>query len=264
MQYRIDTLWIKRFILIGFILIFIKLLMLVPLYWLPHHGVNTVPSTEESFYQKYRISKSFGITPQKQSVAKKTAPIYKLDSLKLKAIYDDPENAFIAVEDGKKLVLISMKEEFKGYTLIEVHSGHAIFEKSSKRYELKFKEDKSAQKVISQAEPEVVKTEDAVFIKRNEIKHYAKNFDDIWKNIKIKELIENRKLKGFEVTWVKKKSVFDKLGLLKGDIIVGVNDKTFKSVSQVFKLYNNMDKLDSLRLTIMRNNEKKELEYEIF
>ncbi len=64
--------------------------------------------------------------------------------------------------------------------------------------------------------------------------------------------------------WVKEKSVFEKLGLIKGDVITAVNGQKLKSVSQVFKLYNNMDKLDSLKLTIMRDNQEKELEYEIF
>ena len=66
------------------------------------------------------------------------------------------------------------------------------------------------------------------------------------------------------MTWVKKDSLFAKLGLRKGDIITGVNGKKLKSVSQVFKIYNNMDKLDSLKLTITRDNQEKELEYEVF
>ena len=54
------------------------------------------------------------------------------------------------------------------------------------------------------------------------------------------------------------------MGLMKNDIITGVNGKRFKSLSQVFKLYNNMDKLDSLVLKIKRGNEERELEYEIY
>jgi general secretion pathway protein C len=263
MQQLIDELWIKRLIIVAIIMAVVKILMLLPLYWLPHHGINSFPFQEESFYFKYRPAKAFSLN-QTKKIVKKVEPIYKLDNLNLKAIYDDPNGAFIAVEENKKLVLISIDEDFKGYKLIEVHADRAIFKKSSKRYELKFKEDKKNKSAISVAEPEIIADDSAVFIKRKEIKHYAKNFDAIWKNIKIKEIIENRHLKGFEVTWVKKRSMFEKLGLIKGDIIIGVNGKTLKSVSQVFKLYNNIDKLDSLRLKIMRNNEEKELEYEIF
>jgi general secretion pathway protein C len=263
MQQLIDVLWIKRFIVVASIAAVVKILMLASLYWLPHHGINTLPLEESSFYQKYRPSRAFALT-QTKKIVKKVEPVYKLDNLNLKAIYDDPKAAFIAVEDAKKIVLISIGDDFKGYKLIEVHSDRAIFEKSSKRYELKFKEDKSKKSAITEAEPEIIADDTAVFIKRREIKHYAKNFDDIWKNIKIKEIIKDRRLKGFEVKWVKKNSMFEKLGLRKGDIIIGVNGKTFKSVSQVFKLYNNVDKLDSLRLKIIRNNEERELEYEIF
>ncbi len=263
MQQLIDESWIKRLIIVASIFAVVKVLMLASLYWLPHHGINTFPFQEESFYFKYKPSKAFSLT-QTKKIVRKSEPVYKLDSLNLKAIYDDPNGSFIAVEENKKLVLISINEDFKGYKLIEVHADKAIFIKSSKRYELRFKEDKNSKSSISEAEPEIIADDSAVFIKRKEIKHYSKNFDAIWKNIKIKEIIENRHLKGFEVTWVKKKSMFEKLGLIKGDIIVGVNGKTLKSISQVFKLYNNIDKLDSLILKIMRNNEEKELEYEIF
>lgn len=263
MQQLIDELWIKRLIVVLTIMIVIKAFMLIPLFWLPHQGVNSFPFQEESFYFKYRPAKAFSLN-QTKKIEKKVEPIYKLDTLILKAIYANPSGAFIAVEDAKKVVLISIGEDFKGYKLIEVHADRAIFKKSSKRYELKFKEDKKNDSLISKVEPEIIADDSAVFIKRKEIKHYSKNFDAIWKNIKIKEIIKDKRLKGFEVTWVKKKSMFEKLGLIKGDIIVGVNGKTLKSVSQVFKLYNNIEKLDSLRLKIMRNNEEKELEYEIF
>ncbi|HHH72909.1 MAG TPA: PDZ domain-containing protein, partial [Sulfuricurvum sp.] len=104
----------------------------------------------------------------------------------------------------------------------------------------------------------------AVFVKRNEIRHYAKNYDEIWKSVKIKEIIKDKRLQGFKVDWVKKGSIFEKVGLRKDDIIIGANNKKFKSLSQVFKLYNNMEKIDSMKLTIIRDNQERELEYEIF
>ncbi len=263
MNQLISPLWIKRIILVGVIAAVIKTIMLGTLFILPHQGKDRVSVQEESLYQSYKPSKSFAMRGKKAPVVKKT-PVYKLDNLNLQGIYDDPKNPFIVVEEKKKITIVGLNENFKGYKLIKVKSDRAIFSKSKRNYELLFKEKAMKKGSISIAEPEIIQDDAAVFIKRKEIKHYAKNFDAIWKNIKIKEIIKKKRLKGFEVTWVKKGSLFAKLGLMKGDIIVGVNGKTLKSVSQVFKIYNNMDKMDSLKLKIMRNNQEKELEYEVF
>ena len=249
---------------IAIVAIVVKAAMVAGAFFLPINGIDTVPYEPESMYASYRPSRLFALATPKKKVPKK-APVYRLESLTLKGIFDDPKMPFIAVKEGKAITLISKGEVFKGYKLIDVHPDAAIFEKGGKHYELRFKEDKGARKnSISEAAPEIVNEGEAVFVKRNEINHYVKHFDDIWKNIKIKEIVKNRRLEGFRVTWVKRGSVFAKMGLRKGDILIGANNKRFKSLSQVFKLYNNAEKIDSLKLTILRDNQERELEYEIF
>ncbi|MEA2111650.1 MAG: PDZ domain-containing protein [Campylobacterota bacterium] len=239
-----------------------KALSLAVSFFLPHEGVSVASYQERDIYSNYRPSTMLNIV--KKKAVKKTEPVYALKNLILKGLYADTDSPFIAVEDAKKVTLVSIGEQFKGYKLKEVHSDRAVFEKSGKNYELKFKEEKFKNASIKEIEPEIVTDGGAVFIKRNELKKYSKNPNAIFKSIKIKEIIENKRLKGFRVLRVDKKSVFGQLGLQKNDIITGANNREFKSVSQVFKLYNNMDKLDSLKLHVKRGNEEKELEYEIY
>ncbi len=263
MNQLISPLWIKRIIAVGIIAVVVKLLSLVLLFVLPHHGIDRVEVEEQSLYNSYKPSKAMDLLLEKK-VIKKEEPVYKLSSIVLKGIYDDPDTPFVAVQEGNDIVMIGLNEVYKGYKLVDVLADRAIFEKSAKRYEVYFKDENLDEGAITEAEPEIIADGAAVFVKRKEIKYYSKNFDAIWKNIKIKEVIEKKRLKGFEVTWVKKDSLFSKLGLLKGDIIIGVNGRILKSISQVFKIYNNMDKLDSLKLKILRDNQEKELEYEVF
>ena len=256
--------WFPKLMAVAVLAAVIKLSMMGVSLFLPMTGVDTVPYTPESIYDSYKPSSAFALAKTKATQTKKEEPVYKLDKLKLRAIFDHPTQPFIAVEDGNKVELISKDETYKGYKLVDVEPIRAIFEKDGRRYEIGFKEDEKDAGAITKATPEVVNEGEAVFIKRNEIKHYAKNYDDIWKNVKIQEIIKNKRLQGFDVTWVKKGSVFEKIGLRKGDIITGANGQTFKSLSQVFKLYNNVDEIDSLKLTILRDNQEMELEYEIF
>lgn len=256
--------WLSIGIKIAFMAIVVKALMVAAAFFLPKSGVDSVPYEPDGIYAGYKPSKLFALAGPVKKQPKKV-PVYKLDKLQLKGVFDDPEMPFIAVQEGKKVVLISKGETFKGYKLIEVHPDRAVFDKGGRHYELRFKEDKSAAKSsITAATPEVINEGEAVFVKRNEIRHYAKNYDDIWKNVKIQEIIKNKRLQGFKVTWVKKGSIFEKIGLKKDDVIVGANDKKFKSLSQVFKLYNNVEKIDSMKLTVIREGQERELEYEIF
>lgn len=264
MKSLINNDWFSRIFKIAIVAIAVKALMVVGAFFLPMNGIDAVPYEPESIYARYKPSQVFALAKPKKEVVEQ-AQVYRLDSLTLKGIFDDPELPFIAVEEGTDIELIGKGEVFKGYKLIDVHADAATFEKGGKHYELRFKEDEGILKSgITEAAPEVISEGEAVFVKRNEINHYVKNFDDIWKNIKIKEIVKNKRLEGFEVTWVKTGSVFDKIGLQKGDVLIGANDKKFKSLSQVFKLYNNVEKIDSLKLTILRDNQERELEYEIF
>ena len=105
-----------------------------------------------------------------------------------------------------------------------------------------------------------------IAVLKRDIERYKKHFNDIWKNISIQEQIDpkTKRLTGFKVTRVNKKSIFGKIGLQKGDIIIGANNKIFRTYSDVLRLYNNIDKYNSIKLTILRNNQKKDLEYEIY
>ena len=273
MNLRIDATLLKRLLTLASIFIVVKATMLIVSYlFLPTEGINTIPQERDHFYYKYYVARAMGIEAAKKVVKTADNQVAKgpLNEMHfngtLKAIYATATNPFIAVESGGKVKLLSINDTLEGYTLKEIHSEYATFVKGGAKFALRFKESKSAKKMsYSMAESEEIPDIDApVYVKRKEIHYYAKNLKQIWKNIKIKELVsKNRKLQGFKVTWIKKGSIFDKIGLKKDDVILGVNNKKFKSISQVFKIYNNIQKMDSLKLSIRRGSEQMELEYEI-
>ncbi len=268
MKQLLSNEWMQRLYVVLILAAVAKALSLVMMMFLPHQGIDVVLYQEKDIYNNYRPSAMLNIGKKREEV-KQAEPVYALTSLTLKAIYDDTQEPFIAVEDAGKVQLIVLGDTFKGYQLIDVQPDRAVFDKHGKNYELKFKKSTVTSATISEAEPEddfdlIDGGGAAVFIKRQELQQYAKNPNAIFRNIKIQEIVENKRLKGFRVTSVEQRSIFGKLGLQKGDIITGANNREFRSVSQVFKLYNNIDKLDSLILHIKRGNEEKDLEYEIY
>lgn len=242
-------------------------------FFLPSSSLYTLPLEEEGFYPgSLNLEKSFAIAEKKPEpkaeAAKEAKTVYRLDNLKLKAVYSEGGKGFIIVEEKGKSEFISLNQEFNGYKLVEILPRKGIFTRQGKRYELSMEEEKTPvykeKKVVKKAEePGQDTVQSMKSVPRTEIAKYRKNMNMIWENIGLKEYKENGELDGFVVTFVNKESVFHQLGLQKGDVLKAANGTRLKSFRDALRVYKSIDKLDSLKLTIMRNNQERDLEYEI-
>jgi len=236
--------------------------------FLPHFGVNYIKDYSINLYHSYNFSKAFGLySNSKKTISIK--PTYQLKNIKLKAIYINNKNGkgLIVIEDRKKLFFIFTGDTFKGYKLIDITPTKAIFEKDNKHYELSLKEESLKDKIdiITSSNSKIILNKKIAILKKD-IDKYKKNFNEIWKNISITEERDpqTKKIKGFRITYINKNSIFSKIGLKKDDIIIGANNKIFHNYADVFKLYNNIDKYNAIKLMIIRNNQQKDIEYEIY
>ena len=87
--------------------------------------------------------------------------------------------------------------------------------------------------------------------------------DDIYKNIGIKEIKKGKDLEGFSISFIRKGSPFEKLGIQRGDIIKAINGQKIDSYNAAFEVYKNISNIDNLTLVIQRGKEEMELEYEV-
>jgi len=253
---------ISLFFKIMVLSIVIKAGWVIASFVLPKQGIDKIAIETTSFYDKYRFSKAFGLKNDvvNNVTGSEQGPIYKLDMMKLQGIYISKEQALVAIQDGQSIEIITKQETFKGYTLAEVLPLKAIFIKDGARYEISLEEEVATKPTL----PEVSGDEVVRFIAKPQIKKHTQDMSNIWKNISIQEIVEKGKLEGFKVTRIEPASIFGKLGLQVGDIIIGANNKRFVTYSDVLKLYQEIDKIDNLKLTFIRDKQEKELEYEIY
>jgi general secretion pathway protein C len=249
---------------------------------LPKSGFNREPVAPFRVSDSYRIADMFivdkRIVKQKpKPKPKKVEKVYDLKKWKLQAVYISPSESFILLVDKKNNEIISLMEEYKGYKLVDVKTEEAIFERAGKSYSLKLEDSKKKGKSTPLSSPDVppppVDIENKVdpetneissaSVKRKDIEFFMNNVSQIWRNIKIKPYRENRSLKGFKVTWVKRGSAFEALGLQRGDIISAIDGSPIKSFKQIQRYYKNIKKIKNLNLTVLRNGEEKEIDYEI-
>ena len=182
----------------------------------------------------------------------------------LKGLYGKGNSGFVIVAlkaSPKKTSIIAVGEVFSGFTLKSINSANAIFTKNSKDYILELDKSKSKGSVTKVRDEE--DSSEPKTVQRSDISFYEKNPKQIWKDISIKEVKEGTKIKGFKVTRISRNSKMEKLGLKKGDVIIKANNIELNSYKDAMDIYSKVGSLDMIQIVVIRNNQEKELIYEI-
>jgi type II secretion system protein C len=244
------------------ILIIAKAVSLIMLWLLPGEGVDF--RQQQSMMPSYhRYSLSSMIMSPKTPGASKTVAGPSISNMVIKGLYRKKTGGFVIVAlksaqaDTK---VIGIGEKFRDYTLTEILRDGAIFERNRQRFSLYLEKPKN----LPAAAAPAADMETSHQVSRSDIAHYAKNFDQIWKDISIVEVKKEGKIAGFKVTRINPGTPFAQLGLRKGDIIINANNKALTSYAQALEIYKNIDKLQAIELIVLRNNQEKELIYEIY
>ncbi|MBL0703803.1 MAG: hypothetical protein JJV95_07490 [Sulfurospirillum sp.] len=240
-----------------------KSISLVILWYLPSDGVEL--SLQKNYLPKYKIvdfknmltAKTDKITKKKTKKQDNTG----IESFILTGLYSTKSRGFIiiALESlPQKTSIIETGETYKGYMLKTILSSSVILSKNDTDFTLKLWDKKTASSPDANVEKEI-KTN----ITRGEIEHYSKNPDKIFKNINLQEVKNGNKITGFKIKNIKQNSVFSNLGLKKDDILIKANNIKLESHKAALQIYKDINNLKSVKITVLRDNQEKELIYEI-
>jgi len=252
----------------------------VSLMFLPTEGKEHIEITRiKNLYYRTKLANKQKEIPKPKKVVKKAPTINTMRGIKLLALYNSKEVLVVTVEKNRKTKVLSRGEDIDGFKLTSAGSDYAIFTKGGKEFKLlldkeKIKTDSYIRPVV---EPKKTKTKDKKkeksgivesedgekIVSRGLLSSYTKDIDKVWKDIGIGEHRTNGVLDGFKVNFVKRGSDFEKLGLKRGDILKAVNGQELNSYNAAFSFYKEMDSIENLTLSIIRNNQEMELEYEI-
>ena len=246
---------------------------------LPSDGVEL---KENKNYQPKYQRVDFRAMLEKSEEKKIVQKIAKVDitnsinitNMLLKGLYGTSTKGYAIVALKSKASatsIVAVGEKFSGYTLKSIASQGIVFTKNSQDYILKLKVSKNKKSSIirvnktNNTSREVTDVEDGEprEVNRKDIDYFAKHPREIWKNISIHDVKRNRKIIGFKISRINPNSKFAALGLKRGDLIVRANNIELKSYKNAIELYNNINKIDTMQIVVIRNNEEKELIYEI-
>lgn len=254
------------------LLLIAKIISLVVWWYLPSEGIEL--NAKKSYQAKYqRVQFSNMLVYAKVADApvekKEKTKAYSINSLVLKGLYGSRFNGYAILakkSSPKKTEIIGVGEVYESYRLKEIGSTEVTFTKSGKDYILALDEVKmksSVKDAVKKVKKSSQSSEDEKQVTRADIKKYSDNPSKIWKDIAIAPLKKGSKIVGFKVNRIKKNSKMATLGLQKGDVITKANNVKLSSFRDALKLYKDIDKIDTIALTIERNNQEKEIIYEI-
>ena len=279
--FKPDTM--KKLIVLFIVLVMIKALwVMVEVLWLPASGVDHLAEKgNKALYYRVKLTPNEAPAPAIKKKETRFKPAGSIKDIKLLAIYNASDTTVITIEYKSKTKVLAKGENINGFVLEGAGSDFARFSKNGKSYEVVLEKvkkrtksayptKKPAQRNVdspksksSVPEGDVTDAGDHKIIDKSLFDHYAKNMDDIYKNIGIAEIKEGKEIKGFRISFVKRNSPFSKLGLQRNDIIKSVNGQAINSYNAAFGVYKNIQNVDNLTLVIERGKEEMELEYEI-
>lgn len=257
---------IKTIIKLLILFVIAKSLSLLMWWFLPSDGVELqAKNNYKPKYQRVDFKNMLESSVEyiKPNIKSKSNGI-SITNMVLKGLYGVGSTGFAIValkKSPNKTTIVSVGEEFSGYTLKAILSSSIVFIKSAKEYVLKMENSKADlnKSFISPASND----DSPKSVSRSDIGYYAKDPAKIWKDISIVEFKNGNKIEGFKVTKVKKGTKMESLGLKRGDVIIKANNVDLNSYKDVLDIYNKIDKLDEIQIVVMRNNQEKELVYEI-
>ena len=258
------------------LLLVVKMLwFFVEVLWLPTIGVEqSEDKGAKALYYRVKLSPNGAHAPTTTKRAVQTAG--SIRDIKLLAIYNAADVTVVTVEHKRKTKVLARGESINGFVLEGAGSNFATFSKDGKTYKITLiistKGDTSITSAKSSSAPvsstgkvegDVVDAGDHKIIDRSLVDHYGKNMADLEKNIGIKEIKKGGKLEGFSISFIRKGSLFEKLGVKRGDVIKSINGEKIDSYNAAFGVYKNISNIDNLTLVIQRGKEEMELEYEV-
>jgi len=247
----------------------------VEMLWLSPSGQNHLEQKgAKALY--YRVKFSSNETSSLAPEQKIENIAGSIKDIKLLAIYNASDATVVTVEHQGKTKVLSREESINGFVLKGASSTFANFDKEGKKYRVSLAVTTKGNSSIApnaatpaqNAAPgkpkgEVIDAGDHKIVDKSLIDYYAKNAEDIYKNIGIVEVKKGNVLQGFRVSFVRKGSEFEKLGVRRGDVIKTINGEKIDSYNAAFGVYKNITNINNLSLVVERGKEEVELEYEV-
>lgn len=224
---------------------------------------KTFEFQDEKMSYMYSFPKFFTASTKPQKARDNIKKVEKLGNLILKACYIEKGREFVMFEEGKKSIFINLEEEYKGAKLVEITKNSAKFLKNGRYISLVLEKVTKIKKDDLVIEQEEVQDDAYVSVERAEITKYKTDVKQALRDVRFQEVKEDDIFAGLKLSFIRRGSLFEKMGLKKDDIIESVDGQKLNSIMDLLPYYTTLDNLTTLQIGFKRDEQEKEIIYEI-
>jgi len=183
----------------------------------------------------------------------------------LGTITGDQKEAYAVIEDTaeKKQDLYSIGDTIQNATVKMILREKVVLNVNGKDEILGIEKTSGSQKIRKPSTELGRAGSQNITVKRSQIDSAIKDVNTLMKQVRIRPNFKNGKPDGFRLTGIRPNSIFYKMGLKSGDVIMGVDGKDIESVDDALKFYQNLQSSPNVQLQIKRRGRLKTIDYRI-
>jgi len=173
---------------------------------------------------------------------------------------------FIIVEErGKaKQRLYRLGDMIGQARLIKITRNTAIIKSDGREITLKIKETPEGSLLSRQQGPQSRTPGSGMALNKGEITEKLRDLKTIMTQAAVRPYLEGGEQEGFIVSDIKPDSLYQKLGIQNGDIIIDVNGKHMQSADDIMQMVNVMQSGGDIALSIKRNGKAETINYSFY
>ena len=176
----------------------------------------------------------------------------------------DSDKAYAVIEEtkGKKQNLYRKGDTIQNATIKMILREKVVLSIDGKDEILELMDAVGKKKTIRDSTQKSVHPQ-SVRVPRAQIEEAGKDIHSLMKQARIRPHFENGKPDGLLITSIKPGSIFSKMGLKSGDVIIDFDGENIDSMNDAMKFYTNLRSSSGVRLHIKRNGKTEAIDYNI-
>jgi len=211
----------------------------------------------------FKTKTGTGGRPQKLDIESLTPTDLKLKLLG--TVTGDEKEAYAVIEDTavRRQNLYKIGDTIQNATLKMILREKVVLHVNGKDEILGIEKVREARKTDRSPERKSASNSRNITIKRSQIDTALQDVNTLMKQVRIQPHFQNGKPDGLRLTGVRPNSIFYKMGLKSGDIIIGVDGKNIESVDDALKFYQSLQSASKVQLQLKRRGRPKTIDYNI-
>ncbi len=211
----------------------------------------------------FKTKTGTGGRPQKLDIESLTPTDLKLKLLG--TVTGDEKKAYAVIEDTavRRQNLYKIGDTIQNATLKMILREKVVLHVNGKDEILGIEKVREERKTDRSPERKSASSSRNIAIKRSQIDTALQDVNTLMKQVRIQPHFQNGKPDGLRLTGVRPNSIFYKMGLKSGDIIMGVDGKNIESVDDALKFYQSLQSASKVQLQLKRRGRPKTIEYNI-